>query len=644
MVKISVCVITKNEASCIGRCLQSIKQIANEMIVVDTGSSDDTLNIAQKYGAKTFFYKWCDDFSAARNYALNKAKGDWIIFLDADEYIVEAKPNSVRTTIQKLHPNRQVDALRCPMIHLEGSGGQPRSTNATIRIFRHLKTIYYAGLIHESIVRPGQKSVRVANVDKQVLTVYHTGYTKETINEKIRRNTRMLEKEAEQGIVREFTYCYLSSAYHDEENYPKAIDYAYKAIQHMGRIDRDIDYKPYVVLIKSMSKLSSYSEQDVLRICHEADEKFPNHPEILLEQGLYCRKIGRLEAALTLLLRAVAANTAYRDFNRNNDFNLVCFQAYLNIAQLYNLKNQPTDALEYYIKALQQEKFNLAAFRELIFLIRRQEPAEVIYFLNSLYQITNEADVRFLVKYLSSLKVQGVLDYYQHILRNKFQERTVNGLILLNHGKFEAVFPIFADSFIKNGNYDMELLAVLSIFVNDRPDLVTLLGTQLKPSFQKMIAIIFRKEAVRLTADDFPYFRNLVREMAYMGLDHQVSRLLNLGERFFAMDALYNLARMFVQNDLFRYALEVYLCDGMRPKNGQQASQFYFEVGYCNYRLKKFAAAVDCFAVALRGGYEGTIIFDFLHWSYQQCREATIQNQIKRLEEEYGSLMKKVTG
>ena len=84
--KISACVITKNEEKNIARCINSYKDIVDEIILVDTGSTDNTVEIAKSLGAKIYYYEWQNDFSAAKNYALSMAKGDWIIFLDADEF------------------------------------------------------------------------------------------------------------------------------------------------------------------------------------------------------------------------------------------------------------------------------------------------------------------------------------------------------------------------------------------------------------------------------------------------------------------------------------------------------------------------------------------------------------------------------
>ena len=87
--KLSLAMIVKNESRCLARCLQSVKGIVDEMVVADTGSTDDTTKIAREFGAKISNFDWVDDFAAARNFAIAQTAGDWILVLDADEWAGE---------------------------------------------------------------------------------------------------------------------------------------------------------------------------------------------------------------------------------------------------------------------------------------------------------------------------------------------------------------------------------------------------------------------------------------------------------------------------------------------------------------------------------------------------------------------------
>jgi len=97
--QLSVALIVKDEHSVLARCLESVKSLTDELVIVDTGSKDDTVKIAKKFGAKIGHFPWCDDFAAARNYAESLCTGEWILWIDADEVLIEGH-DVVRTLIQ----------------------------------------------------------------------------------------------------------------------------------------------------------------------------------------------------------------------------------------------------------------------------------------------------------------------------------------------------------------------------------------------------------------------------------------------------------------------------------------------------------------------------------------------------------------
>ena len=99
-IKLSACTITKNEALNIGKSIDSYKDYVDEIIVVDTGSIDETIEIAESKGAKVLKFEWKNDFSAAKNFALDHASGDWIIFLDADEWFDGDTAKNIRAAIE----------------------------------------------------------------------------------------------------------------------------------------------------------------------------------------------------------------------------------------------------------------------------------------------------------------------------------------------------------------------------------------------------------------------------------------------------------------------------------------------------------------------------------------------------------------
>src|SRR5437016_1157295 len=99
--RLSFCAIVRNEAANIVRCLDSVAALVEEKIVVDTGSTDDTVALAEDCGATVSFFAWRDDFAAARNAAVEKATGDWILWLDADEFLLPESIPLVREAVAR---------------------------------------------------------------------------------------------------------------------------------------------------------------------------------------------------------------------------------------------------------------------------------------------------------------------------------------------------------------------------------------------------------------------------------------------------------------------------------------------------------------------------------------------------------------
>jgi len=187
----SICMIVKNEEKNLERCLRSIKQCKNyEIIIVDTGSTDKTLKIAKSHNAKIFKYKWNNDFSAARNKAMEYARGDWVLILDADE---ELAPNSYEKLKQDIN-NTNIIGYRLP---LENVGSPLNGVNYVPRLFRNAPGLYFIGKIHETIYASLTVVGQQWNMDQGMgcTKILHYGYQPDQINTKgkIKRNLELYD-------------------------------------------------------------------------------------------------------------------------------------------------------------------------------------------------------------------------------------------------------------------------------------------------------------------------------------------------------------------------------------------------------------------------------------------------------------------
>lgn len=191
---ISLSMIVKNEQKYLPGCLESVKDIVDEIVILDTGSTDETKNIAKSFGAKLFETQWKEDFSLARNESLSHCTGKWILYLDADERVVYPSASELRSLIE--NANSSIGAFYCLIEseHYQMDGSTEVHRGGYPRIFRNLgyPKIKFIGRVHEQIA-PSifQNGLSIQFSDIKIL---HLGYnqSRDVMESKIRRNYKML--------------------------------------------------------------------------------------------------------------------------------------------------------------------------------------------------------------------------------------------------------------------------------------------------------------------------------------------------------------------------------------------------------------------------------------------------------------------
>ena len=288
--KISACYIVKNEEKNLPRSIESLKAAVDEIIVIDTGSTDKTIDIAESYGAKVIKTTWQDDFSTPRNLAIDNASGDWIIFLDADEFF--AYPDKVRPAIERF---ANEITIIIPRINIDADNGNREiNRNNDLRIFRNVDYLRYRGMIHENLenINGGDLSHVYSGND---LTIYHTGYSATLHEDKYRRNLRILELEVKKYGYRvqqdmSFASCYLGLG-----DYENALKYSKRAIENYKQIITNPE-APFVHALKAMYELK-YPTEECLQFLDEAIQALPNVPFFYDQQGILLEKLKRPKEA-----------------------------------------------------------------------------------------------------------------------------------------------------------------------------------------------------------------------------------------------------------------------------------------------------------------------------------------------------------
>ena len=224
---LSVCLIVKNEEQLLGDCLESIRGIADQLVILDTGSTDRTLEIAQSYQAELHHFAWSNDFSAARNESIKYATGDWILWIDADERLV---PDSIESLKRLLRFEAKPVIYKVRIKNIKEDGANYTLSDAH-RLFTNHRRIKFSGRIHEQI-SPSAKQVGAQERDCPVV-LDHLGYgfTGADKANKQTRNRDLLEAQVQENPNSAYAHFTLAHNYKVDENLSGAEQHYLKAIE-----------------------------------------------------------------------------------------------------------------------------------------------------------------------------------------------------------------------------------------------------------------------------------------------------------------------------------------------------------------------------------------------------------------------------
>ncbi len=446
-ISISQCMIVKNEEKNIRRALSWAKEVVQEQIVVDTGSTDRTVEIAESMGAKIFHFEWCDDFSAAKNYAIEQASGNWIAFLDADEYftVEDARklPEVIRTAEKNFSQNGTPDVIRATWAQLNDEG-KVFAVSEQDRIFRNKKDVRYRKPIHEVLAARGRDLQLIDATD--VLSIMHTGYLRSVIAEKGKRNVPLLKKAVQDNPDDYDSWAYLAEAFSAEGNYIEALHTSEKVIEE-GLYKAE---PPQVntALMTWFTAASSGKTGDPIKYKKQAYELYEryckagfSYPDIEFGIGCYFQKIGDTEAVIQFFETALRKLENYKGVNALKMAGRLD-HIYAYLALFYSERKNAQKSVYYCTLSLRVDKYQEPPLSCLLKLLRddRNTAAEQAYgFLGRLYDINSSKDNLFILKTAIKAGYQELKAYIEAALPEKEREALRTGTEQLWDKKLEAL-------------------------------------------------------------------------------------------------------------------------------------------------------------------------------------------------------------
>ena len=343
---ISLCMIVKNEERFLPACLASVREVVDEIIVVDTGSSDRTIEIARSFGATVIERAWRNDFGWARNESLAPATRRWTLVLDADEELApEALP--LLRALRETPADLTGVYVQIQNLVDDETGAGSTMTHILPRIFPTNERIRYRNVIHETVVLDGGASLSGA---VSPILVRHKGYTKAILDGrgKTARNQPLLERALRENGDDAFSWFNFGVAAVAAGD----VDAGIQALERMFALEgprRAFFSLGYVMLASAYAEGRGEVEKGIA-LLDEGLAESPGHPNLVFTRAYLLSLLGRFEDARAGYEQAIAAPV---DANRHYmvDDEIASWKAPLNLATTFMQQGRHDDALPWYERA-----------------------------------------------------------------------------------------------------------------------------------------------------------------------------------------------------------------------------------------------------------------------------------------------------
>ena len=507
--KISSVYIIKNEEKNIEKSIQSIKNICDEIIIVDTGSTDNSIQICKDLGCKVYNYKWENDFSKARNYAISLCSNEIIIFLDADEFFTKPLDQEDKNKIEEYFKN-DIDVVGIYETDIEKSTGEEHHTSYVYKIIK--KNLKYKGTIHEYVFNENRELKAHLTNEIQLL---HTGYSADVSRSKVERNLEIVELIENKSTM---DYFYLGRENLSLGNYEEA-DKNLDLFFSMENCDKviksnNIAYLAYIYKLNIMEKLTKkYSEEDILQHLLKAKSKISHIPEIYFCLGIYY--FGKdFKKSLEYFNECIKKNEEFdgKYFELNN------FLGYQDKIYYYKAKillymDKRNEAIQKAIVACMLNKKNKNNLGLLLHLLNRQKNKENIELLNRIYKPNSKEDYEFLITALENTNLYSEFLAYSLVYNKEYQggADSLYYAMMLN-GDYETAL----ESLVKFDNEKRNFIMTVILLFANNSDLMMKYFEELPNKYINILKVLINQDFKQDV--DFDLLVNIICKLINYGV------------------------------------------------------------------------------------------------------------------------------
>lgn len=290
--QLSVAIIARDEAAALAETIRSVQPVADEIVVLDTGSMDASRSEARRLGARVFDFNWCDDFSAARNACLDHVEGEWVLWLDVGETMAADDLRDLKQFVQQQAARDKAYAMLVRVVASSASSAAEQV--ARIRLVPNRPPLRFSGRVRESLLPAMAEDGLVA---EGLPYVIHRGKREHVLARRIeraRRNVKLAELELRENPHQPQILNCLGDAFQTLQDNDRAVQFFHHALQ-AAQPDSTDALEAYYGLLTSLDNDANRQRQ--LDLAVQASEAFPLDAQLLCAVGGYLQAMGRTDIA-----------------------------------------------------------------------------------------------------------------------------------------------------------------------------------------------------------------------------------------------------------------------------------------------------------------------------------------------------------
>lgn len=432
---ISLVMIVRNEETHLPKCLDSIHAEVDEIIIVDTGSTDQTRKVALNYTDKVYSFPWNDDFSAARNFALQKASGQWILSLDADEFLT-SKPGELRSLVLA---NPSTEAYLLPLYNPISEKTEEYNLFHVLRVFRNNGVYVFSGQIHEQVVIHDEHVVDIVSSP----VIYHQYLPLKERHRKRERNLKALRKRLKDDRHNPFLHYYTGVEWMMLNKPFKALPYLQTSYQTLP--DEMLIFKTSALRYLVIALNTLGETQKALELILDGNAQYPHYADLLYLGGILFQEMKEYTQAVKWLKEALVSGSPPRLYSHLTGTE--SFLANYQLGLCYEQLGEFNKAQDAYLASLQANpSFIFPLYPLMNLIISSMNPRQAFDFLSQQNLFSNPVQTLLAAEFFFMIGYPNLsLQCIQSSAATIHEYPNALGKYLLYSGEIPAALQVLDD-------------------------------------------------------------------------------------------------------------------------------------------------------------------------------------------------------